>query len=110
MSFASLMPETARIERYAPGLDDRGDESGGAWNEVATVPARFQEIFAITDKDGRQVNILRWQCYMAPADVTVQDRIINVGTTQEFTIEGIDREFAKATLHHLTIWMSEVVD
>jgi hypothetical protein len=110
MSFASLLPETARIERYVVGLDDRGDESGGSWNVLGTFPARFQEIFALTDKDGRSVNLLRWQCYLEPTDVTVADRVINPDTSQEFTIEGIDREFALSKLHHLTLWMAEVID
>ena len=45
MSLDNLLPETARIERYEVGLDDRGDESGGHWNVLGTFPARFQEIF-----------------------------------------------------------------
>ena len=110
MSLDGLLPETARIERYVVGLDDRGDESGGHWNVLGTFPARFQEIFAITDKDGRSVNLLRWQCYLRPTDVTVADRVINPDTSQEFAIEGIDREFGRASLHHLTLWMTEVID
>ncbi len=110
MSFASLLVQTARIERYSSAVDDYGNESGGAWNLVSSVPARYQEIFATLDREGRSVNVLRWQCYVQPTDVTLEDRVVNPDTNQTFHIVAIDPEYGRSTLHHLTLWMGAVVE
>lgn len=113
MSLLGMLPQTARIDRYAvTGLDDFGNEEA-IWGEWMSVNARFENFSGKElREDGREVNVMRWRCYLpATADgLTVDDRIVDPDADKEFRIIAIDRQFGMSSLHHLVAWLEEVID
>ena len=110
MAIAALLTQQAEIQTYTPGLDDYGNESAGTWDVVGTVAARYEELFGIEVREGRNINIMRWRCFIMPTTVSVDDRVRDPDTGVVFGIFAIDRDWGRSELHHLTLWLEQVVE
>lgn len=111
MALVSLLTQTAEIHRWTPGaVDEYGNDTGGSFTLLATVNARYEEMFGEEQNEpqGRSVILMRWRMFIEPTDITVEDRVIDPATSKVFRIFAIDREWGRSALHHLVVWMTEV--
>lgn len=107
MSLASMLSQTARVQRFVKGALDEYGRPEGAWNTIETVMCRIELMFSEEDSSDRTTDFLQYRVFMAPTDITENDRLLldSLRDTRVMEIVGIDEEWAnKGSAHHLVVW------
>lgn len=111
MSLASMLTQTARIQRLTPdsgasGQDEYGNEvSTAGWTTIETVMCRVEMMFSEEDDIARTTNLLRYRVFLCPTDITENDRLLLDSLDgRVMEIIGIDEEWGRKNAHHLVVW------
>ncbi len=87
MTYATLLINTATIQRYTAGAQDAYGNPAKTWaNHLVAEPCRLASAGGREVQAGTEVVIADYQLFLGDVDVTEQDRVIVDGVTYEILL------------------------